>query len=62
MLLQDVQRAMGELMDIHNNEVVALLAEDFTRLAELRSRLQHARTRKAGLIDRYRAHVESHGC
>ena len=61
-LLQDVQKAMGELMEIHNGEVVALLAEDFVTLAELRSQLQAARKRKAGLIDLYREHVESHGC
>ena len=53
---------MGELMEIHNGEVVALLAEDFVTLAELRSQLQAARKRKAGLIDLYREHVESHGC
>jgi hypothetical protein len=61
-LLQDVQRAMGELMDIHNSEVIALLAEDFTMLTDLRNKLQAARKRKAGLIDLYREHVESHGC
>ena len=61
-LLQDVQRAMGELMEIHNGEVVALLVEDFVMLAELRTKLQAARKRKAGLIDLYREHVESHGC
>ena len=53
---------MGELMDIHNSEVIALLAEDFTMLTDLRNKLQAARKRKAGLIDLYREHVESHGC
>ena len=53
---------MGELMDIHNSEVVALLAEDFELLSQLRSTLQRARERKASLIDLYREHVESHGC
>jgi hypothetical protein len=61
-LLASVQHAMGELMAIHNSEVVALLAEDFVLLDELRSKLRTARERKADMIDRYRAHVESHGC
>jgi len=34
---RDIQIAMGELMAIHNNEVIALLAEDFDRIAELRA-------------------------
>ena len=61
-LLADVQAAMGELMAIHNQEVIALLAEDFGRIAELRSTLQAARNHKARLIDLYREHVMSHGC
>lgn len=36
---------MGELMDIHNEEVVALLAEDFVMLADLKNKLQGARAR-----------------
>ena len=53
---------MGDLMEIHNSEVVALLAEDFNNLKDLRSKLQSVRDRKAVLIDLYREHVESHGC
>jgi hypothetical protein len=45
---------MGDLMSIHNNEVVALLAEDFERVAELKKTLQAVRERKAKLIDDYR--------
>ena len=60
--MADIQTAMGELMAIHNNEVVALLAEDFNKITELRTKLQAARTHKAGLIDLYREHVTSHGC
>jgi len=52
-----IQTAMGELMSIHNDEVIALLAEDFERLEKLRARLQMVRTRKAHLIERYRDHV-----
>jgi hypothetical protein len=61
-LLADIQIAMGELMAIHNSEVVALLAEDFEKITELRKTLQSARTHKAGLIELYREHVTSHGC
>jgi hypothetical protein len=61
-LLADIQAAMGELMGIHNNEVIALLAEDFDRIAELRSTLQAVRNRKANLIELYREHVTTHGC
>ena len=61
-LLKDIQTAMGELMAIHNNEVVALLVEDFEKINELRTTLQSARNHKAGLIELYREHVTSHGC
>jgi hypothetical protein len=61
-LLADVQTAMGALMAIHNDEVTALLNEDFDRITELRIKLQTARERKAGLIELYRDHVTSHGC
>jgi hypothetical protein len=53
-LLTDGQTAMGELVAIHNQEVIALLAEDFDRIAALRSTLQAARNHKARLIDLYR--------
>jgi hypothetical protein len=61
-LLVEVQAAMGALMSIHNEEVAALLIEDFDSLAELRTKLQAARDRKASLIDLYSEHVTSHGC
>jgi hypothetical protein len=53
---------MGELMSIHNDEVSALLIEDFSRLAELDATLQTARDYKVSLIELYREHVTSHGC
>ncbi len=59
-LLKDIQTAMGELMSIHNNEVVALLAEDFERVAELKTTLQVVRDRKAKLIEDFREHVIGH--
>jgi len=61
-LLVEVQAAMGALMAIHNEEVAALLLEDFDSIAELRTKLQSARDHKASLIDLYREHVTSHGC
>ena len=61
-LLQDVQKAMGVLMEIHNDEVAALLKEDFTELIRLRRKLAAARDRKASAIDSYRDHVISHRC
>jgi hypothetical protein len=61
-LLKDIQAAMGELMSIHNNEVVALLAEDFERVADLKNTLQSLRDRKAKLIEDYREHVIGHHC
>ena len=61
-LLKDIQTAMGELMSIHNNEVVALLAEDFERVAQLKTTLQAVRERKARLIEEYREHVMGHQC
>ena len=61
-LLQDFQQAMLKLIELHKREVAALLVEDFVLLAELRSKLEEGRKKKDGLIDLYRAHVESHGC
>jgi hypothetical protein len=61
-LLKDIQTAMGELMAIHNNEVVALLAEDFERVTHLKTTLQAVRERKAKLIEEYRQHVMGHQC
>jgi hypothetical protein len=61
-ILKDIQAAMGDLMAIHNNEVVALLAEDFDQVAHLKTTLQAARDRKAKLIELYREHVTAHGC
>jgi len=61
-LLKDIQTAMGELMAIHNNEVVSLLAEDFDQVPHLKTTLQAVRDRKARLIEAYRDHVTAHGC
>jgi hypothetical protein len=61
-LLGDVRAAMGALMSIHNDEVTALLNEDFDRITELRTKLKAAREHKASLIELYREHVISHGC
>jgi len=61
-LLVDIQTAMGALMSIHNEEVAALLIEDFDSIDVLRSKLKAARERKASMIDLYREHVMSHGC
>jgi len=61
-LLKDIQTAMGELLSIHNHEVVALLAEDFEGVTGLKTTLQAARDRKAKLIEQYRDHVTEHRC
>jgi hypothetical protein len=61
-LLDDVRTAMGELMAIHNEEVQALLREDFEGIKDLKVKLQRARENKARLIELYREHVTSHGC
>ena len=56
-LLNEVRKAMGEVMAIHNDEVSALLTEDFGRLADLDATLQAARDYKVSLIELYREHV-----
>jgi hypothetical protein len=61
-LLQDVQKAMGVLMEIHNDEVAALLKEDFKELTRLRRKLAAARDHKATTIDKFKEHVISHRC
>ena len=61
-LLADVQAAMSSLMSIHNEEVAALLNEDFDRMTELKLKLQAARELKTSLMELYREHVISHGC
>jgi len=47
---------------IHNNEVVALLAEDFERVEQLKTMLHATRERKAKLMEDYREHVMGHQC
>jgi len=49
-LLKEVQAAMGTLMTIHNEEVAALLMEDFDEVERLRETLQSARTHKASVV------------
>ena len=61
-LLEDVKAAIAELIAIHDEEVAALLAEDFDGVANLKVKLQQARERKVNLIELYREHVISHGC
>jgi len=61
-ILEDVRTAMAALMEIHNDEVEALLKEDFDAISELRRKLGAARANKAELIELYREHVETHGC
>jgi len=53
---------MGALMSIHNEEVAALLIEDFDSMAVLKAKLQGAREHNASLIELYREHVIAHGC
>ena len=53
---------MGILMQIHNDEVDALLKEDFKELIRLRRKLAAAREVKASAIDAYRDHVIYHRC
>ena len=61
-LLRDVRAAMSDLLTIHNEEIEALLREDFDGMAELSKKLTTARAHKANLIELYRKHIESHGC
>ena len=61
-LLEEVRAAMAALMEIHDDEVAALLSEDFDRITELRAKLESAREHKASLVELYREHVISHGC
>jgi len=61
-LLVEVQAAMGALMAIHNEEVAALLRDDFDGITELKTKLQAAREHKASLIELYCEHVIGHGC
>ena len=61
-LLEDIRTAMAALMQTHNDEVQALLKEDFDAVAEFELKLGAARAHKAELIELYREHVTSHGC
>jgi len=61
-LLEEVQKAMGAIMTIHNDEVAALLKEDFAEIGRLRRMLAAARDVKERKIDAYREHVISHRC
>jgi hypothetical protein len=57
-----VQAAMAALLAIHNQEVAALLSDDFDRVEELRTTLKAARDHETSMVDLYREHVTSHGC
>ena len=61
-LIEQVRKAISELMLIHDDEMKALQAEDFELLDQLRVKLKASREHKAGLIDLYRDHVHQHGC
>jgi hypothetical protein len=61
-LLRDIRTAMGDLMDIHNQEILALIGEDFTRAEDFTILLESARSRKVELIELYREHIRNHGC
>ena len=61
-LLEDIKSANAELVEIHDREVQALIAEDFTRVADYAMLLQQARARQPELIAQYRIHLITHGC
>jgi hypothetical protein len=61
-LANDIQAAIGAILEIHNREFEAVLKGDFTTGEETLNRLKQARQHKALLIERYRQHILSHGC
>ena len=61
-LLGDFRTAMGALMAIHNDQVAALLKNDFDRVTELKGKIQVAREYKASAVELYREHIISQGC
>ena len=49
-------------MAIHNDQVAALLKNDFDRVTELKGKIQVAREYKASAVELYREHIISQGC
>ncbi len=50
------------LMGIHNAKMRAVLAEDFTRLEQLRAELVEVRERRDKVADALQLHLREHGC
>jgi hypothetical protein len=62
MLIEDIQTVIGEILRIHNLELEAVMRGDYTAREDSLVRLAQVREHKALLIQRYRQHVETHGC
>lgn len=61
-LVDQIKRAVGEIVFIHAQEVDALLRGDLTTDETFQDRLQTARELKALLVERLRNHLAVHRC
>ena len=61
-LAEELRAAIKSILEIHNAEAEKVLAGDYSTHEATEQSLKSAREAKALVIERYRAHVSSHGC
>jgi len=61
-LAKEIHLAICAIVAIHNEEFEAVLQGDFNAGEETQLRLKKAREFKTLCIERYRHHLEGHGC
>ena len=61
-ITEEISTAIGSLLNLHNDELKAVINGDFTQSESFQIKLKELREWKAVLMDRLRAHVTSHGC
>jgi len=59
-LIDEIEKVIGEIVEIHNDELRSVTNGDYTTGPSTEVRLKQAREKKALLIERYREHILSH--
>jgi hypothetical protein len=61
-LIDQIKRAVGEIVLIHSQEIEAVLKGDLTEDATFQERLRTAHKQKDLLIEKLGSHMLAHGC
>jgi len=62
MLAEEIRIAIRDILEIHNQHLERVLSDDFSTGEATEQSLKRAREAKALVIERYREHVNAHGC